>query len=97
MCQITDDILKVDFDAARILYNKFVSAMSFKPTIVTALSPDTLEKNLEVGATLDIYEVEGPDRSELLLGTILHYSNNSIYISQKAVPVLLKEQYLCLC
>lgn len=86
MCQITDDILKVDFDAARILYNKFVSAMSFKPTMVTALSPDTLEKNLEVGATLDIYEVEGPDRSELLLGKILQYLTNNICISLKTVP-----------
>jgi len=67
IAQISDDILKVDFDAARIIYNRFVSALSFRPTVATILSPDTLEKNLDVGSTLDQYEVEGPDRSEMLL------------------------------
>lgn len=65
--QITEDLLKQDFGAARILYNRFVNAATFKPTIATILSPDTLEKNLEAGGKLDEYEIEGPDRSELLL------------------------------
>ena len=43
MSQIADDVLKVDFDSARIVYNRFVSAMSFRPTIATVLSPDVLQ------------------------------------------------------
>lgn len=65
--QISEDILKSDFDAAQIIFNRFVNSISFKPTIATILAPDALEKNLAVGGTLDEYELEGPDRPELLL------------------------------
>lgn len=65
--QITEEMLKQDFGAARIIYNRFVNAATFKPTIATVLSPDTLEKNMEAGGKMDEYEIEGPDRSELLL------------------------------
>ncbi|CAD7699069.1 unnamed protein product [Ostreobium quekettii] len=64
--QVADDILKTDFDAARIIFNRFVNSISFKPTIATILAPDSLERNLDSG-DLDAYEIEGPDRSELLL------------------------------
>lgn len=37
---VADELLKTDFDAARIIYNRFGSAISFKPTIATILSPD---------------------------------------------------------
>jgi len=40
--QIADDILKIDFDAARIVFNRFVSAISFKPTITTVVPPDVI-------------------------------------------------------
>ncbi len=33
-------LLKTEFDTARIIYNRFVSAISQKPTIATVLSPD---------------------------------------------------------
>lgn len=38
--QIAEDILKTDFDAARIIFNRFVNSISFKPTIATILAPD---------------------------------------------------------
>lgn len=65
--QIAEDILKTDFDSARIIFNRFVNSISFKPTIATILAPDSLEKSLEAGGELDAYEIEGPDKSELLL------------------------------
>jgi F0F1-type ATP synthase gamma subunit len=38
---LADDILKnVEFDALRIVYNKFQSVVSFIPTISTILSPE---------------------------------------------------------
>lgn len=63
---VAEEILKTEYDAARIIFNRFHSAISFKPTIATVLSPDALEKEAESGAALDAYEVEGPDRAELL-------------------------------
>jgi F-type H+-transporting ATPase subunit gamma len=63
---IAEELLKTEYDAVRLVYNRFVSAISFKPTIATILSPDALEKNVEAGGALDTYEVEGPDRAELL-------------------------------
>jgi F-type H+-transporting ATPase subunit gamma len=59
-------LLKTEYDAARLVFNRFCSAISFKPTVGTVLSPDTLEKQAEAGGALDAYEVEGPDRAELL-------------------------------
>lgn len=47
---IADDILKnVEFDALRIVYNKFQSVVSFLPTMSTVLSPEVPKlKNLVV-------------------------------------------------
>lgn len=58
--------MKTEYDAARIIFNRFHSAISFKPTVATVLSPDALEKEVESGGKLDVYEMEGPDRGELL-------------------------------
>lgn len=33
-------LLKTEYDTVRLLYNRFVSAISQKPTIATVLSPD---------------------------------------------------------
>ena len=49
--QISDDMLKVDFDSARIVYNRFVSALSFKPTIATVLSPDVFSVTSPIDLT----------------------------------------------
>ena len=40
ICQISEELLKTEYDALRIVYNRFGSAVSFKPTIATVLSPD---------------------------------------------------------
>ena len=37
---LAEEILKTEYDAARIIYNRFQSAIAFKPTIMTILSPD---------------------------------------------------------
>ena len=38
---LADDILKnVEYDALRVIFNKFHSVISFKPTMVTILSPE---------------------------------------------------------
>ncbi|VVB07313.1 unnamed protein product [Arabis nemorensis] len=60
---LADDILKnVEFDALRIVYNKFHSVVAFLPTVSTVLSPEIIEKESEVGGRLgelDSYEIEG--------------------------------------
>lgn len=63
---ISEEILKTEYDVVRIIYNRFVSAISQKPTVATVLSPDALEKAAEAGAAIDQYEIEGPDRAEML-------------------------------
>ena len=63
---IADDLLKTEYDVVRIIFNRFTSAISFKPTVATVLSPDALEKEVEAGGKLDQYETEGPDRAEML-------------------------------
>ncbi|KAG2542530.1 ATP synthase subunit gamma, mitochondrial-like [Panicum virgatum] len=68
---LADDILKnVEYDALRVIFNKFHSVISFKPTIVTILSPEVAEKESEAGGKigdLDSYEIEGGEtKSEIL-------------------------------
>lgn len=68
---IADDILKnVEFDALRIVYNKFQSVVSFVPTMSTVLSPEAVERESESGGKLgdlDSYEIEGAEsKSEVL-------------------------------
>ncbi|XP_020257580.1 ATP synthase subunit gamma, mitochondrial-like [Asparagus officinalis] len=68
---LADDILKnVEYDALRIVYNKFHSVVQFFPTISTILSPEVVEKESESGGRLgdlDLYEIEGAEtKSEVL-------------------------------
>lgn len=43
MAVLADDILKnVEFDALRVVFNKFQSAVSFLPTVSTVLSPEVI-------------------------------------------------------
>ncbi|KAF7136573.1 hypothetical protein RHSIM_Rhsim08G0146100 [Rhododendron simsii] len=68
---LADDILKnVEFDALRIVFNKFQSVVSFLPTTATILSPEVVEKEAEAGGKLgdlDSYEIEGGEtKSEVL-------------------------------
>ncbi|PIN11722.1 F0F1-type ATP synthase, gamma subunit [Handroanthus impetiginosus] len=68
---LADDILKnVEFDALRIVFNKFHSVVSFVPTTSTVLSPEVVEREAEAGGKLgelDSYEIEGGEtKSEVL-------------------------------
>ncbi|KAI4343957.1 hypothetical protein L6164_011243 [Bauhinia variegata] len=68
---LADDILKnVEYDALRIVFNKFQSVVSFLPTISTVLSPEIVERESEAGGKLgelDSYEIEGGEtKSEVL-------------------------------
>ncbi|CAA2959640.1 ATP synthase subunit gamma, mitochondrial [Olea europaea subsp. europaea] len=68
---LADDILKnVEYDALRIVFNKFQSVVSFVPTAATVLSPEVVEREAESGGKLgelDNYEIEGGEtKSEVL-------------------------------
>ncbi|KAJ4961785.1 hypothetical protein NE237_021695 [Protea cynaroides] len=68
---LADDILKnVEYDALRIVFNKFQSVVSFLPTMSTVLSPEVVERESESGGKLgelDSYEIEGGEtKSEVL-------------------------------
>ncbi|KAL8141895.1 hypothetical protein V2J09_014927 [Rumex salicifolius] len=68
---MADEILKnVQFDALKIVFNKFSSVVSFIPTMSTVLSPEIVEREAEAGGKLgdlDLYEIEGGDsKSEIL-------------------------------
>ncbi|KAL2340696.1 hypothetical protein Fmac_008636 [Flemingia macrophylla] len=68
---LADDILKnVEYDALRVVFNKFHSVVSFLPTVSTVLSPEAIEKEAEAGGKLgelDSYEIEGGEtKSEIL-------------------------------
>eukprot|EP01018_Ginkgo_biloba_P014102 Gb_15892 [translate_table: standard] len=68
---VVDDILKnVEFDAIRIIFNKFQSVVSFIPTVATVLSPEVVERESEAGGKLgdlDSYEIEGAEtKAEML-------------------------------
>lgn len=66
---IADNIAKLNVDKTQVIYNRFQSVIAFKPTVATILSPAALEKRAEEegGLAFDQYEVEGPDRGELML------------------------------
>lgn len=66
---IADEIMKkVEFDAIYLVYNKFMSVVSFLPTVATILSPEILAKTGSEGESeLDAYEIEGAEtQSEVL-------------------------------
>ncbi|CAL9135190.1 unnamed protein product [Musa textilis] len=74
---LADDILKnVEYDALRIIYNKFQSVVSFLPTVSTILSPETVEKESEAGGklgSLDSYEIEGGDTKAEVLQNLAEF------------------------
>ena len=68
VCGIADAIMSKNAPKTHLIYNRFQSAIAFKPTVATILSNDELEKVAEEGVNaFDTYEIEGPDRSEFLL------------------------------
>lgn len=44
---VAEELMKTEFDAARVIYNRFKSAIAYKPTIATVLSPDVSTLNLQ--------------------------------------------------
>ncbi|XP_042413774.1 ATP synthase subunit gamma, mitochondrial-like [Zingiber officinale] len=74
---LADDILKnVEYDALRIVYNKFQSVMSFLPSVSTILSPETAEKESEAGGILgelDSYEIEGGETKAEILQNLAEF------------------------
>jgi len=65
---VSDAILAQGSGKNHVIYNKFQSVISYRPTIATILSSEELEKAAENGLNkFDEYEMEGPDRGEFLL------------------------------
>ncbi|XP_022769251.1 ATP synthase subunit gamma, mitochondrial-like [Durio zibethinus] len=74
---LADDILKnVEYDALRIVFNKFHSVVSFVPTLSTVLSPEIVEREAESGGKLvdlDSYEVEGGETKAEILQNLAEF------------------------
>ncbi|KAG6752992.1 hypothetical protein POTOM_043036 [Populus tomentosa] len=74
---LADDILKnVEYDALRIVFNKFESVVSFLPTMATVLSPEVVEREAEsVGrlGDLDSYEIEGGETKGEILQNLAEF------------------------
>jgi F-type H+-transporting ATPase subunit gamma len=66
---VADSLLGTGYEKMHLIYNRFQSVISFKPTVATLLSSSALEASGEAagGLPFDQYEAEGPDRSEFLL------------------------------
>eukprot|EP00212_Chloropicon_laureae_P005253 CAMPEP_0197499000 /NCGR_PEP_ID=MMETSP1311-20131121/60802_1 /TAXON_ID=464262 /ORGANISM="Genus nov. species nov., Strain RCC856" /LENGTH=329 /DNA_ID=CAMNT_0043044739 /DNA_START=20 /DNA_END=1009 /DNA_ORIENTATION=- len=63
---IAEDIMKTDYEASRVVFNRFKSAIAFQPTVATVLAPEAIESQPAIVEKFDEYELEGPDRSEFL-------------------------------
>ncbi|KAL5990389.1 hypothetical protein ACLOJK_011289 [Asimina triloba] len=74
---LADEILKnIEYDALRIVFNKFHSVVSFIPTMATVLSPEVVEKESESGGKLgelDSYEVEGGETKAEILQNLTEF------------------------
>ncbi|XP_027165093.1 ATP synthase subunit gamma, mitochondrial [Coffea eugenioides] len=74
---LADDILKnVEFDALRLVFNKFHSVISFMPTTATVLSPEVVEREAESGGKLgdlDLYEIEGAETKGEVLQNLTEF------------------------
>ncbi|KAJ6887546.1 ATP synthase subunit gamma [Populus alba x Populus x berolinensis] len=74
---LADDILKnVEYDALRIVFNKFESVVSFLPTMATVLSPEVVEREAESGGRLgdlDSYEIEGGETKGEILQNLAEF------------------------
>jgi len=66
---IAEEVLRAQPDAIRVLFNKFQSAISFRPTVATVLSATGIEAQMaeENGSKLDAYEMEvAADKGDML-------------------------------
>ncbi|THU46572.1 hypothetical protein C4D60_Mb09t06350 [Musa balbisiana] len=94
---LADDILKnMEYDALRIIYNKFQSVVSFLPTVSTILSPETVEKESEAGGklgSLDSYEIEGGDTKAEVLQNLAEFQFSC---SARAIDNIQYRRYACM-
>ncbi|CAK7323236.1 unnamed protein product [Dovyalis caffra] len=92
---LADDILKnVEYDALRIVFNKFQSVVSFLPTMATILSPEVAERETESGGKLgdlDSYEIEGGETKGEILQNLTEFqfscSSSATLINDYAILV----------
>ncbi|XP_078445162.1 gamma subunit of Mt ATP synthase [Wolffia australiana] len=74
---LADEILKnVEFDALRIVFNRFQSVVQFTPTVSTILSAEVVEKESEPGGKvgdLDSYEIEGGETKGEILQNLTEF------------------------
>lgn len=72
---LAEEIAKHEPEAVRIVFNKFRSAISFKPTISTVLNAQGVEKQLqkESGNKLDTYEMEVVNEKEDVLRDLYEF------------------------
>lgn len=79
---IVDEILKsIEFDSARVVYNRFNSVVAFVPTIATVLAPETLLRESAEGGRLhhlNSYEVEGEESSEEMMQNLAEFQLASV-------------------
>ena len=48
--------MKTEYDAARLIYNRFRSAIAYKPTIATVLSPDVRSHQIYLHSTYTLLQ-----------------------------------------
>ncbi|KMZ62100.1 ATP synthase gamma chain [Zostera marina] len=74
---LADDILKnIEFDALKIVFNKFQSVVQFLPTVATILSPECVDAASETGGKLEglnSYEIEGGDSKKEILQNLTEF------------------------
>ncbi|KAK1306320.1 hypothetical protein QJS10_CPA10g01970 [Acorus calamus] len=82
---IADHILKnVEYDALRIVFNKFRSVVQFFPTVTTVLSPEIVERESESGGKLgdlDSYETEGAETKGEILQNLAEFQFSCVLYS----------------
>ncbi|OAY81281.1 ATP synthase subunit gamma, mitochondrial [Ananas comosus] len=75
--ELADTILKnVEFDAIRIVFNKFRHVVIHWPTVATILSPEVVERESEAGGMLgdlDSYEIEGGETKSEVLQNLVEF------------------------
>ncbi|KAI8016835.1 hypothetical protein LOK49_LG04G03398 [Camellia lanceoleosa] len=84
---ISYEVLKnMEYDALRIVFNKFGSVVLFMPTTATILSPEIVEKETEAGGKigdLDSYEIEGGETRSEILQNPTQENKNSVLLLKK--------------
>lgn len=72
---IAEEVLSQEPDAVKVLFNKFHSAISFKPTIATVLSASGIDVQMtgESGSKLDVYDLEIPAEREDVLKDLAEF------------------------